>query len=113
MEDRTERKQRNYFSGAGRHHEIQINLEHRPGNAVLDNNGHPDAKIIKHRAGDLYDLISSSTETVKPAGQWNQAEIKLNLGKLELFLNGANVVTTTLWDDAWNKLVAGSKFKDM
>ena len=26
---------------------------------VLDNNGHPDAKIIKHRAGDLYDLISS------------------------------------------------------
>src|SRR3954469_25139050 len=80
---------------------------------VLDNNGHPDAKIIKHRAGDLYDLISSSTETVKPAGQWNEAEIKLNQGKLELFLNGANVVTTTLWDDAWNKLVAGSKFKDM
>jgi len=35
---------------------------------VLDNNGHPDAKIIKHRAGDLYDLITSTPETVKPAG---------------------------------------------
>jgi hypothetical protein len=80
---------------------------------VLDNNGHPDAKIIKHRAGDLYDLISSSTETVKPAGEWNQAEIILNQGKLELFLNGKNVVTTTLWDDSWNKLVGGSKFKAM
>jgi hypothetical protein len=80
---------------------------------VLDNNGHPDGKIKKHRAGDLYDLISSSTEPVKPVGEWNQAEIKLDHGKLNLFLNGTNVVSTTLWDDNWNKLVAGSKFKDM
>jgi hypothetical protein len=78
---------------------------------VLDNNGHPDSKIIKHRAGDLYDLISCSKETVKPAGEWNLAEIKSLNGKLELFLNGENVVTTQLWDDAWKKLVAGSKFK--
>lgn len=80
---------------------------------VLDNNGHPDAKIPKHRAGDLYDLISSSTETVKPAGEWNEAEVKVNNGKLDLYLNGTNVVSTTLWDDNWKKLIAGSKFKDM
>jgi Domain of Unknown Function (DUF1080) len=80
---------------------------------VLDNNGHPDAKIIKHRAGDLYDLISSSKETVKPALEWNSAEIKCLNGKLDLFLNGENVVSTTLWDDNWKKLVAGSKFKSM
>ena len=80
---------------------------------VLDNNGHPDGKIKKHRAGDLYDLISSSTEPVKPVGEWNQAEIKVDNGKLDLSLNGTNVVSTTLWDDNWNKLVAGSKFKDM
>ena len=61
----------------------------------------------------MYDLISSSKETVKPAGEWNEAEIILNHGNLQLFLNGTNVVTTTLWDDNWNKLVAGSKFKDM
>jgi len=80
---------------------------------VLDNNGHADAKINKHRAGDLYDLIASSSEPVKPAGEWNQVEIILNKGKLEFFMNGTNVVTTTLWDDNWNKMVAGSKFKDM
>jgi len=80
---------------------------------VLDNNGHEDAKIPKHRAGDLYDLIACSTETVKPAGEWNQAEIKINNGKLDFFLNGTNVVSTTLWDDNWKKLVAGSKFKAM
>ncbi len=80
---------------------------------VLDNNGHPDAKIPKHRAGDLYDLISCSTETVKPAGEWNEAEIISNNGKLNFFLNGANVVSATLWDSTWKQLVAGSKFKDM
>ena len=80
---------------------------------VLDNNGHPDAKIIKHRAGDLYDLISCSTEVAKPAGEWNQAEVMINNGKLDLILNGTNVVSTTLWDDNWNKMVAASKFKTM
>ena len=80
---------------------------------VLDNNGHPDAKIIKHRAGDLYDLISSSKETVKPAMEWNTAEIKSVNGKLDFYLNGENVVSTTLWDDNWKQLVAGSKFKNM
>lgn len=78
---------------------------------VLDNNGHPDSKIIKHRAGDLYDLISCSKETVKPAGEWNLAEIKAEKGKLDFYLNGENVVSTTLWDDNWKKMVAGSKFK--
>ncbi len=80
---------------------------------VLDNAGHPDAKIIKHRAGDLYDLISSSKETVKPALEWNEVEIISNKGKLDLFLNGTNIVSTTMWDDGWKKLIAGSKFVDM
>ncbi len=80
---------------------------------VLDNSGHPDAKIPKHRAGDLYDLIACSKETVKPALEWNKVGIKSVNGKLDFFLNGENVVSTTLWDDNWKKLVAGSKFKDM
>lgn len=80
---------------------------------VLDNNGHPDAKIIKHRAGDLYDLVSCSKETVKAHGEWNLAEVKCLNGKLDLYLNGENVVSTTLWDDNWKKMVANSKFRNM
>lgn len=79
---------------------------------VLDNDKHPDAKIIKHRAGDLYDLISCNRETVKPVGEWNRAEIIYNKGELKLFLNGENVVTTIVGDENWNKMVAGSKFKN-
>jgi len=78
---------------------------------VLDNDGHPDGKIKKHRAGDLYDLISSSSEPVKAVGEWNQAEIRADHGKLDLYLNGVNVVSTTLWNDSWWALVKGSKFK--
>jgi hypothetical protein len=80
---------------------------------VLDNEGHDDGKIKKHRAGDLYDLISSSTEPVKAVGEWNQVEIKLNKGKLDLFMNGVNIVSTTMWDDNWWNLVKGSKFVKM
>lgn len=80
---------------------------------IIDNAGHPDGKYIKHRAGDLYDLIKSTKEIEKPVGEWNHAEIKCVNGKLDLYLNGENVVSTTLWTDDWKKLVAGSKFKTM
>jgi Domain of Unknown Function (DUF1080) len=80
---------------------------------VLDNDGHSDGKIIKHRAGNLYDLISSTKETVKQPGEWNLAEIKSINGKLDLMLNGESQVSTTMWDDSWKKLIAGSKFKTM
>ena len=77
---------------------------------VLDNDGHPDGKITKHRAGDLYDLIKSKSEPVKAVGEWNNAEIISKKGKLTLILNGVEVVKTTLWDENWKNLVAGSKF---
>ena len=77
---------------------------------VIDNDGHPDGKITKHRAGDLYDLVQSTTEPVKPVGQWNTAEIISNKGKLELRLNGVTVVSTTQFDNNWKSLIAGSKF---
>ena len=80
---------------------------------VLDNDGHPDGKIHKHRAGDLYDLIASSSEPVHAVGEWNEAEIKLDHGKLDFYLNGVHTVSTTLWDANWNALVKGSKFAKM
>ena len=77
---------------------------------VLDNDGHKDGAILKHRAGDLYDMIKSTGEPVKPVGEWNLAEIISNKGNLTLKLNGVTVVKTTLWDDNWKNLIAGSKF---
>ncbi|MEZ4883597.1 MAG: family 16 glycoside hydrolase [Chitinophagales bacterium] len=80
---------------------------------VLDNVCHPDAKYPKHRAGDLYDLIACQYETVKPAGNWNQARIVSNHGKVEHWLNGRKLVEVEMFTPEWNELIANSKFKDM
>jgi hypothetical protein len=80
---------------------------------LLDNEGHPDGKITTHRTADLYDLIESSEEPVKPVGEWNLTEIISENGKLEFYLNGVQTVSTTMWDKEWEEMVANSKFKDM
>jgi hypothetical protein len=77
---------------------------------VLDNERHADARIPKHRAGDLYDILACSKETVKPALEWNAVEIKLLNGKLDFWLNGENVVSTMLWDDNWKQLIKNTKW---
>jgi len=80
---------------------------------VLDNTCHPDSKFVTHRAGDLYDMIECKYSTVKPAGEWNEARIKNLNGKVDFWLNGFKVVSFTMHDEAWKKMVKGSKFKDM
>lgn len=77
---------------------------------ILDNDGHADGKITTHRAGDLYDLVQSSSEPVKPVGQWNKVEIIASKGNLEFKMNGQSIVKTTMWDQNWADLLAKSKF---
>ena len=81
---------------------------------VLDNIGAEDNKKENHLAGTLYDLVGTAANSKpKPVGEWNQAEIKCVNGKLDLYFNGINIVSTTFWDDNWKKMVAGSKFRKM
>lgn len=93
--------------------EYQYVWQTGPEMQVLDNACHPDAKIEKHRAGNLYDLIASATESVKPANEWNVAKIISNKGHLELWLNGVKQVETTMFTPEWEAMIKGSKFKDM
>ncbi len=80
---------------------------------VLDNAKHPDAKIKTHRAGDNYDLQSSSEETVKPAMQWNKAKLIVNQGKVEHWLNGKKVVEYQLGSPEWEAQFQKSKFRSL
>ena len=82
---------------------------------VLDNACHPDGKIVKHRAGDLYDLIECSTVTVKPALEWNSVRLVSRNGKVEQWLNGTKVVEIQMFENGkptqqWLDLIKGSKF---
>jgi 3-keto-disaccharide hydrolase len=84
---------------------------------ILDNGtpirlGHPDAKYYTHRAGDLYDMLASK-EAARPQGEWNHVEIIARNGKLDFYLNGIHTLSTTMWNDYWQKMIAISKFKNM
>jgi len=80
---------------------------------VCDKDSNEDAHSFKHEAGDLYDLIPSTAMSAKGFNEWNKVEIVSNKGKLDLYLNDVHIISTTLWDDKWKQLIAGSKFKDM
>lgn len=82
---------------------------------VLDNGtdsteGHPDAAIHKHRAGDLYDINAAPEDAARLAGEWNQFEIIVQDGHLTQILNGVVTVDRDLFDDQWRSDVAASKF---
>ena len=82
---------------------------------VLDNGtdsteGHPDAAIHKHRAGDLYDLNAAPEGAAKVAGVWNKVEIIVQDGHLTQILNGVVTVDRDLFNDQWRADVAASKF---
>lgn len=77
---------------------------------VLDNDGHSDGKIYKHRAGNLYDLVAGQEGAVKPVGEWNKVDIIAQKGKLTFKLNDIEVVSTTYGDDNWREMIKNSKF---
>ncbi len=80
---------------------------------VLDNSCHPDAKIYKHKAGDLYDLVAGDSLMVKPAGEWNTARLVNRAGAVEHWLNGKQMVVYNNTGEGWKQMIAASKFKDM
>ncbi|MGL1886902.1 MAG: DUF1080 domain-containing protein [Reichenbachiella sp.] len=79
---------------------------------LLDNVGHGDGQIKMHRAGDLYDMISTKFVTVNEPEQWNRVKLIVNNGHVEHWLNGYKVVEYQLWTPEWDEMVAGSKFAE-
>ena len=80
---------------------------------ILDDKGHPDGKIEKHQAGDLYDLIECEVVTVNPPNEWNKIRVISNNGRVEHWQNGRKVVEYNMDDPSWKTLIEGSKFKEM
>jgi hypothetical protein len=91
----------------------KYSFETGPEMQVLDNIKAEDNKKENHLAGTLYDLAGKAADSQpKAVGEWNKAEIICNKGSLKLLLNDKLVVSTTLWDENWNMMVAASKFKN-
>lgn len=78
---------------------------------VLDNIDADDNKKQSHLAGCLYDLAGdSSVSKPHPVGQWNQVKLIQLKGHLTFWLNGIKTYDGQIGSDAWNKLIAKSKF---
>ena len=80
---------------------------------VLDNKDADDNKKQNHLAGCLYDMSGDSTVSKPvPVGEWNQVRLIQNKGHLTFWLNGIKTFEGQIGSDEWNKMVAGSKFKN-
>jgi len=83
---------------------------------VLDNDKHPDANRggKTHQAGALYDMIAPSEDVTKPVGEWNHCVITIdhnkNMGKV--VLNEVEIVNFPVHGEAWDAMVAKSKFAE-
>lgn len=80
---------------------------------ILDNTKHPDGRIEKHRAGDLYDMIETKFVTANPGGEWNRIRIVSKDGHVEHWQNGYKVVEFDMHTPEWENMIKNSKFKDM
>lgn len=82
---------------------------------VLDNERHPDALANPkyHQAGALYDMVQPMHDVCNPAGEWNLCVLKVNHKTNEgsVTLNGTVIVTFPVQGEAWDAMVANSKFK--
>lgn len=79
---------------------------------VLDDARHRDGGDPLTSAGAAYGLYPAPRGVVHPAGEWNQARIKIEDGHVEHWLNGQKLLEYTLGSEDWKARVARSKFAD-
>ncbi|NJC28461.1 3-keto-disaccharide hydrolase [Neolewinella antarctica] len=90
-----------------------IGLEYQ----ILDDAVHPDAKLGNHEGSrtlaSVYDLIQADpNKPANPIGEWNQARIVSNEGKVQHFLNGTEVLSYDRFSPEFEQLVKESKYVD-
>ena len=92
--------------------ELGDSYQSGPEMQIIDNSCHPDAEIEKHRAGDLYDMVTGEPENVNPAGEWNTVRLVVKDGSVEQWQNGEMIVSYDNTGAQWDSMIAESKFKD-
>jgi hypothetical protein len=82
---------------------------------VLDDAGHPDAKVGTHRqAAAFYDVLPPAAgKPLRPVGEWNASRVLVRGSHVEHWLNGTKVLEYELGSPALKAAIAKSKFKDV
>lgn len=91
-----------------------IGLEYQ----ILDDDVNPDAKLGNNggntrTVSSLYDLIAApKNKPIHPVGEWNQARIISENGKVEHWLNGEKVLEYDRFSSEFKQKIQDSKYKD-
>jgi len=80
---------------------------------MLDDKGHPDAKVgAKRQTAALYDIIPPAEDKkLNAPGEWNESKIIVKGNHVEHWLNGAKVLSYELGSEELKAAIANSKFK--
>lgn len=81
---------------------------------LLDDKGHPDAKVGPIRqTGSLYDIIPPAADKLlKPVGEWNRSRIIVQGKNVQHWVNGSPVLEYDLESPELLAAIAKSKFKN-
>src|SRR5690349_23529522 len=79
---------------------------------MIDDDLHPDGKLVKHNSGDLYDLIASNDHKhLRPVGEWNDSRVVFIGNHGEHWLNGERIVEFDLGTPRMDSALAKSKYR--
>ena len=79
---------------------------------VLDDAGHRDGADPLTSAGANYAMHAAERGVVRPAGEWNQALLRVSGTRVEHWLNGKKLLEYDLWSPDWRRRVEASKWRE-
>ncbi len=79
---------------------------------LIDDLGYPGKLKDWQTTGANYAMDPPVNAKIKPALEWNTAEIIVNGPHVIHYLNGSKVVEYDLWTDEWKKKIQECKWKD-
>ncbi len=80
---------------------------------VLDDARHADGRSPLTSAGSNFALYPAPRGAVRPAGEWNSAELIVDGTHVEHWLNGVKLLQFELTSPEWSQRVSNSKFAAM
>lgn len=80
---------------------------------IIDDDNFPVKLEEWQKTGADYAMYPpNNKKTLKPLGEWNTSKIIFNNGRVELWLNGKQVVKFKAWTAEWQAKKAAEKWKD-
>lgn len=79
---------------------------------LIDDEGYPGELKPENKTACNYDLHVATDKVLRPAGEWNEARLRVNGHLVSHFLNGQKVLEYELHSEDWKTRVANSKWKD-